>query len=341
VRRINKALSQISIRELTSTADGSRTVHATHRGEGKIVQISMLNKKKLEALDNLPVSVFRVYYRTLSVGRSKGFDDRFFETTIYRNSMMMEACTYSEKNNFHPLIGIGFDEEAFQVFWSADFDERIDLVAKGSFALEIRVDLTKLQLDPESPDSMLRDVAKILTADYWWLSRNNRGLGQIAEFDRQLMKVEDIAAVMLKARIQTRLVALHTGLADGAVDCIKRRLFRERVMCQSSAGRIKQAKATVTDLPIHSLVFVCCYLMLAADAMRSVNGRGVVAAHEQYKKITNALGISNVDSLSSSNAYGLASALRAQEIELKPCASCGQSHVHLILSPAACPWCGK
>ena len=341
MRRINKALAQISIRELTSTDSGTRTIHASHRGEVKIVQLSAMSRRKLEALDSLPISVFRVYYRTLSVGKSSGVDDRFFETTIYRNSMLMEACTYSEKNDLQPLIGIGFDQESFQFFWSGDFDERIDLVVKGGFALEIRVDLSKLELDPDSPEAKLRDVVKILTADYWWLHRANRGLGQVAEFDRQIMKVDDIAAVMLKARIQTRLVALHTGLSDSAVDCIKRRLFRENVMCQSSAGRIKQVKATVLDMPFHSLLFVTCYMMVAADPLRSVNGRGVVVAHQQYRKIVGALGISSVDSLSSSNAYGLASALRAREVELRSCPSCGQSHMHLTLSPGACPWCGK
>lgn len=266
MKRINKALAKISVRELISASSAALTAHATHRGEMKIVQLSALSNKKLEALDKLPISLFRVYYRNLDVGISAGGDDdKFFETAIYRNSLMMEACTYVEKNEVHPIVGIGCDEEAFRFFWAGDFEQRMRYISKAAFALEIRVNLADLTLNTQSRDDMLRDVTQILIADYKWMRQASRGLGQVADFDRGLMSDSEIAEVMLEARIQTKLVALHTGLDDTKVDVIKRRILRSEKYCHTVSGRIRQAHMIVAESPIHSLLFLCIYMMLAQD----------------------------------------------------------------------------
>lgn len=340
MKRINKALAKISVREVVSASTAARTMHATHRGEMKIVQLSALPKRKMEALDALPISLFRVYYKNLEVGFSAGGDDdKFFETAIYRNSLMMEACTYIEKNEVHPLVGIGCDEEAYKFFWAGDFEERMRYITKAAFALEIRVDLNDLRLNENSTEDMLRDVTQILIADYKWMRRTNRALGQVEDFDRGLMCDEDIAEVMLDARIQTKLVALHTGLTDAEVDVIKRRLLRSGKLCHTVSGRIRQAHMIVAESPIHSLLFLCIYMMLAQDPERNVCGKAVVIASEQYRKIAVQLGVRSGEYLSSNNGYRLASAVRAGEVVLDNCSSCGRMHIVTLVSPAKCPWC--
>ena len=342
MKRINKALAKISVRELVSSSAPAVAALTTHRGGLKIIELSTLGKRKMEALNQLPLSVFRVYYRSLEVGTGDvAEDDIFFEAAIYRNSLMMEACLYVEKNQVHPLVGIGCDEEAFRFFWSGDFEQRMRYVSKSAFALEVRVDLKSLVLDPTSKADMIRDVTQILIADYKWMKQNGRAIGQLADFDRGLMTQAEIAEVMLEARIQTKLVALHTGLDDTKVDGIKRRILRVEKFTQSTSGRIRQAHMVVADAPIHSLLFLTIYMMLAEEPERSVCARAVVIAIEQYRKITTELGIASGECVSSSNGYRLASGVRAGEITLETCATCKRLHVHTKVAPAKCPWCKK
>lgn len=152
---------------------------------------------------------------------------------------------------------------------------------------------------------------------------------------------DSIAREMLRIRIQPKLVEQYTGLPQESVSRIKRSLLRTLSSVQTHPGRIQGATITLADRPLDCHFYLAIYRLLAKDALRKTNARAVVAAYRQYEMISTALGFSEEQRISASNAYQLSNALKTGDITLTSCSSCKELTIRDTLKPKGCMWCGN
>lgn len=342
--KINKGMAQTCLHWIIEGADYNM-VHQSQRIHSEdLAYLSTMSPQRLEALDRLPVSLFRVNYKTMDakdIGCGKLESDAFKET-LYRIYMLTEIQNFALRNQLHPLVAIGFDEDGYSRFSNADFLQRQTYVYRGGFTIQSRVRVKKLNLDPMDKDALLQDTCAILLAEYRYLRANKpEHLGPVADFNRGLMSLDEIADQMLKAQIQPKLVAAYTGQDEQFVDGRKRVMVRSGRIYNSKSGRIRSAERTIAEQPFHALLYLACYLLLAAGGEQTLNARAVIKAHEEYCKLCSNLGIAYDDLLQASNAFRLSNAIKTQEVRLLECHHCKQLDVQTIVRPHKCPWCGS
>lgn len=342
--KINKGMAQMCLRWFIEGTDYNM-VHQSQRIHSEdLAYLSTISPERLEALDMLPVSLFRVNYRSLDAkdtGCGK-LESEAFRETVYRISMLTEIQNFALRHQLHPLVAIGFDEDGYSRFSNADFLQRQAYVYRGEFTIQSRVRIKKLNLDPTDKIALLQDTCAILLAEFRYLKANKpEHLGPVADFNRGLMSLDEIADQMLKAQIQPKLVAAHTGHNEQWIDGKKRAKVRSGKIYNSKSGRIRSAERTIAEQPFHALLYLACYLLLAADGEKTLNARAVIKAHEEYCKLCSNLGIAYDDLLLASNAFRLSNAIKTQEARLMECSHCKQLDVQTIVSPHKCSWCGS
>lgn len=147
---LNSALIQMTMRRMILAGpQGFPDVLQEQRISSRdVMWLHLLNRRKLEALDRLPISLFRISYDRLDVGRG-GLDDDLFERTCIRLTMVTETINFAITNKTNPLISIGFDNEGFDRFRHEPFLRRLMMIQKGGFKVGLRCDLASLELMPD------------------------------------------------------------------------------------------------------------------------------------------------------------------------------------------------
>lgn len=339
---LNSALVQMTLRRIVLNGDSKfSAVLAEQRiGSKDLMWLQLLNRKKLEAIDKLPVSLFRIFYRTMDIGRS-GLDDDVFESACIRLSMIMETVAFAVTNRSNSLISIGFDMEGFDRFRAEPFARRLMLIQKGGFSLGTRCNLASLELRSDDPSSQLRDCLRIILGDYRFLLINRpKHLGRIRDWNAEMMGAEAIAHNLLSDGVTPKLVIAHVGLPH-KVNSIHRKLRREQAVMPKGGGRIGSHTGTIQRNAHHSLLFMAIYLMLANEPIVSINGFGVSRALHEYRQICAYLGIHEDDMLDASDCWLLASGYRAQEVGIEECKLCKNITIIDRRKPCGCPWCQK
>lgn len=341
MHELNEAMIAVNLRRFTcDDGDGYDSILSDHRiNPSDAVWLSSLNKPQLKALNRLPVGLYRIFYDTMVIGKSY-LDDEQFKSANNKITMVMESINFVFRNRVHPLVGIGFDRLAFDQFANAPFGRRQLLVSKGGFSIGIRSNLRALLLDANNPGAQLADTLRIILGDLRYFTANKKAtLGQVRDWDRQLIPLDEIARQILIGGIQPKLVALHTGLSLQRVDNIKRVLHRGGHAVPSQVGRIQVPAKMIKNDPLHALLFLSIYLLLANQATTRVNAHAVVVASEQYRLLSEHCGIHADDILSPSNCWVLANALRSRELRVEPCRSCNEVMIQSIERPMRCLWC--
>ncbi|WP_169531244.1 hypothetical protein, partial [Azotobacter chroococcum] len=150
-------------------------VHQSQRIHSEdLAYLSTISPERLEALDMLPVSLFRVNYRSLDAkdtGCGK-LESEAFRETVYRIAMLTEIQNFALRHQLHPLVAIGFDEDGYSRFSNADFLQRQAYVYRGEFTIQSRVRIKKLNLDPTDKIALLQDTCAILLAEFRYLKAN-------------------------------------------------------------------------------------------------------------------------------------------------------------------------
>lgn len=346
---INRALAEIGARALTDpSSDGWIGLCAQRTHIQTVLWLSDLRGARLEALGKLPVSVFRVSFKTLDVERTN-LSDEAFRRGCLMNTMLMEASNFVYRNRLMPQTAIGMDAKAFSRFSNSEFLERQLMVSRGGFSFVTRVSLPRLLLNPSCKASMLSDTVRVLQADL----RNHMGadsslvapfqaaVGLVADFDRSAQAAEDIAEIMVCAGIQTKLTHSFTGLPETDVELIKRRLKRAggNPALMARAGRIPSPATIVRDAPMHTLLFMCCYMLIALECTRKVNAKALIEAYQQYQAIVAHLDIFRHETVCINSAYRLANGLKARELWIEGCANCGELMIATTESAPRCQWC--
>lgn len=337
---LNSALIQMTLRRLLLNSDSKfQAVLAEQRiGAKDLMWMQLLNKKKLEALDRLPVSLFRVHYRSMDVGRS-GLDDDIFENVCIRLSMIMETIAFALTNKSNSLISIGFDMEGYDRFRAEPFLRRLMLIHKGGFSLGTRCDLGALELAINDSESQLRDCLRIILGDYRYLMNNRpKHVGRIRDWNQEMMGAESIATNLLMDGVTPKLVVAHVGLPE-KVNSIHRKLRREHVVMPKGGGRIGTHSGAIERQPFHAILFLAIYLLLANQPMSRINGFAFSRSLHEYKLICDYIGIDDETMLDASECWLLASGYRAQDVALEECRSCKQLTIIDRRKPCGCPWC--
>lgn len=337
---LNSALIQMTLRRLLLNSDSKfQAVLAEQRiGVKDLMWMQLLNRKKLEALDKLPVSLFRVHYRTMDVGRS-GLDDDIFETVCISLSMVMETIAFAITNKSNSLVSIGFDMEGFDRFRAEPFLRRLMLIHKGGFSLGTRCDLGSLELKADDKDSLLRDCIRIILGDYRFLSSNRpKHVGRIRDWNLEMMGAEVVATNLLMVGVKPKLVVAHIGLPE-KVDSIYRKLRREHVVMPKGGGRIGTHTGAIERQPFHAILFLAIYLLLANQPMSRINCFAYTRALHEYRLICDYLGIEGDTMLDATDCWLLASGYRAQDVVLEECRSCKQYTIVDMRKNHSCLWC--
>lgn len=339
--RINKAMIEMNQRWLASEDRLFKIVlREQHMRGDDLAWLSGLSRRKLEALDALPVSLFRWHYSTLRIDRTELTDEEFRDIGN-KMAVFLESCHYAIMQNLAPMVAIGCDEQCFTLFSSGSFQDRMQLLRRGGFSLGPRSSLRLMRLDLSSPEAMLHDTTLILLGDIRHFSKpKTLGLGMLQDYGNNIPS-DSIAREMLRIRIQPKLVEQYTGLPQESVSRIKRSLLRTLPYVQSHPGRIQVATKTLAEQPLDCHFYLAIYRLLAKDALRKTNARAVVAAYRQYEAISSALGFSEEQRISASNAYQLSNALKTGDITLTPCGSCKELMIRDTLKPKGCMWCGN
>lgn len=337
---LNSALIQMTMRRILASGDSlfNAALAEQRIGSKDLVWLHLLNRKKLQALDALPVSLFRVFYRTMDIGRS-GLDDDIYQSATIKLLMIKEAVDFPILNQSNPLISIGFDMGGFDRFRREPFLRRLMLIQKGGFSLGIRCDLSSLELNASDKEAQLRDCLRIIIGDYRYYKANRpKHLGLIRDWNSELMGPEVIAENLLSEGVTPKLVAAHISLPD-LVNSIHRKLRRLQTVMPKGGGRIGSHANAIARHPFHSLLFMVIYLMLANEPLIRINGFGFTRAFNEYRQICHYLEIMDDDMLDASDCWLLASGYRAQELSVEECKLCKQITIIDRRKPNGCPWC--
>ena len=342
--RLNASMIQIALRwfqEGFENCDVS-DVRQKMPAASDVVWLSTtaVNQKALDALNGLPVSIYRVYYETLKVGRAHLCDEQF-NSLGNKLFMFMEATHFSRINGFNPLICIGMDDVAFRIFESGAFEERMHMIRRGGFRMGTRCRLQSLRMNPASPEDQIWDTTVVLTGELrHFLKTDTAPIGLVKDFT-SVIPSHRIAEEMLLGKIQPKLVAAYTGLSESTVNGLKRSLLRSVPTVQSQSGRIQLPNKVLAEKTIHCLLFLTIYRLLADAPLMRTNARAVLAANAEYRKICQALDVPERLMISPSNGYQLSNALKSGDITLSPCPKCHEIIARYILKPSRCIWCGK
>lgn len=339
--KINASMIQMGLRWLTSGLRDFNVILAEQRlTQADMVWLSTLsaNQRKLKAVDALPVSLYRVHYNTLKVG-SGYLDDKEFVDIGNKLVMFMEFCHFARVNKTNPILAVGFDDAGYRLFEAGSFDHRMMLVSRGGFSIGTRCSLKKLRLNISSPEDQLRDVTTILLGDLkYFLKPSVSGIGRVKDYP-PTMPLDKVAAELLEQKLQPKLVAQWTGLEANDIVRMKRSLLRDTPLVQSQSGRIQAPNKTLAENPLHSLLYLTIYRLLADNPLRRTNARAVVAAHQEYVELGKAVGIEPNEMISPSNGYQLSNALKTGDITLEPCSKCKEINARYTLKPGRCIWC--
>lgn len=339
---INESIIQMSLRWLTSGVRDFNVLMAEQRlTQSDLVWLSEMasNKRRLKAANALPVSLYRVHYNTLKVSSAYLSDDEFREVGN-KLIMFMEFCHFARLSGINPLLAVGLDDIAYRVFETGSFDTRMMLVSRGGFSIGTRCNLRNLKLNQSSPDDQLSDVTVVLLGDLRHFQRQGVGVkGRVTDYPATMPR-PSIAVELLERKLQPKLVAQYTGLDHDVVDSLKRRVMRANPLMQSQSGRIPSAETTMQQHPLHSLLYLTIYSMLADEPLLRTNARAAMVAHSEYSRFCTAVGVSPHDMISTSNAYQLSNALRSRAVVLAPCNHCHEIHAKVVAEPNRCIWCG-
>lgn len=337
---LNSAMIQMTLRRILLGSDTKFHVSLAEQriGASDLKWLHLLNRKNLQALDALPVSLFRIFYRTMDVGRS-GLDDDVYERASIKLLMIKEAVDFPINNKSNPLISIGFDMGGFDRFRTEPFLRRLMLIHKGGFSLGIRCDLSCLELKIEDAESQLRDCLRILLGDYRYFKQHKpKHLGAIRDWNTELMAPEVIAENLLSEGVTPKLVAAHISLPE-MVNSIHRKLRRIQAVMPKGGGRIGNHANAIARKPFHALMFMVIYLMLANEPVIRINAFAFTRAQKEYRSICEYLGMLDPDMLDASDCWLLASGFRAQEVAIEECKVCRQITIIERRKPSYCPWC--
>jgi len=339
--KINASMIQMGLRWLTSGLRDFNVILAEQRlTQSDMVWLSSLstNQRQLNAVDALPVSLYRIHYNTLKVGRGY-LDDEEFREIGNKMVMFMEFCHFSRVNKTSPILAVGLDDVGYRVFEAGSFDSRMMLVSRGGFSVGTRCNLRKLRMNLSSPDDQLRDVTTVLLGDLrYFLKPGVSGIGRIKDYP-STMPLDVVATELLQQKLQPKLVAQWTGLNADEVVRMKRSLLRDTPLVQSQSGRIQAPNKTLAESPLHSLLYLTVYRLLADNPLRRTNARAVVAAHREYVELCKAVGVEASDMISPSNGYQLSNAMKTGDITLTPCSKCKEINARYALKPGRCIWC--
>ena len=340
--QINSSMIQMSLRWLMSGLRDFNVILAEQRlTQADAVWLSSLvsKPKQLKAVDALPVSLYRIHYETLKVGRGY-LEDAEFQEIGNKMVMFMECCHFARINQTNPILAVGMDDEGYRIFELGSFDNRMMLVSRGGFFIGTRCNLRNLRMNESSPEDQLRDVTTVLLGDLrHFLKPSIAGIGRVKDYPSTI-PLDKVAHELLLERLQPKLVAQWTGLDADEVVRMKRALLRETPLVQSQSGRIQSPSKTLAESPLHSLLYLTVYRLLADNPLMRTNARGVIAAHKEYAKLCKSIGIASVDTLSASNGYQLGNALKTGDISLTPCSRCKEINARSALKPSRCIWCG-
>ncbi|WP_137887535.1 FlhC family transcriptional regulator [Pseudomonas sp. 2FE] len=341
--KINSSMIQMGLRWLISDLREFNAIMSEQRlTQGDVLWLSKLisNPKHLKAVDALPVSLYRVHYDTLKVGRGYLDDDEFREIGN-KMVMFMEFCHFARVNEIAPILSTGFDDVGYRVFEAGSFDARMMLVSRGGFSIGTRCNLRRLRTNINSPEDQLSDVTTVLLGDLKHFDKPGVvGIGRIKDYP-STMPPDVIASEMLHNKIQPKLVATWTGLDPEEVVRMKRSLMRDTPLVQSQSGRIQLPNKTLKESPLHSLLYLTVYRLLADEPLKRTNARAIIAAHKEYTQLCKAVGITQNDMILPSNAYQLSNSLRSGDITLTSCSKCKEIYARYTLKPGKCYWCGK
>ena len=267
--KINASMIQMGLRWLTSGLRDFNVILAEQRlTQSDMVWLSSLssNLRQLNAIDALPVSLYRIHYQTLKVGRGYLSDDEFREIGN-KMVMFMEFCHFSRQNQTSPILAVGFDDVGYRVFDSGSFDSRMMLVSRGGFSMGTRCNLRNLRMNINSPEDQLRDVTTVLLGDLrYFLKPGAKGIGRVKDYP-STMPLDVVANELLQSKLQPKLVAQWTGLNSSEIIRLKRTLLRDIPLVQSQSGRIQAPNKTLAESPIHSLLFLTIYRLLADNLL--------------------------------------------------------------------------
>lgn len=339
--RINKAMLEMTQRWMSSSDRSYNIILREQRmGGADFAFLTNLSQKKKQALDELPISLFRWHYSTLKIGRGPLTDEEFSDIGN-KMTIFLESCHFAIAQNIAPIVAVGCDEPGFQLFNSGSFEDRMQLLRRGGFSMGARCSLKLMSLDSSSRASLLRDTLIVILGDLrYFLRPKVVGLGMMSDYGSNIPP-DSIARDMLRLRIQPKLVEQYTGLSSDSVTKIKRSLLRSIPHVQSQSGRIQIPARTLAAQPVDSLMYLAIYRLLAKDALKRTNARAVVAAYKQYEMLSSSLGFTEDERITPSNAYQLSNALKTGDISLWPCNHCKELFVRDTLKPNPCIWCGK
>ncbi|GLE85469.1 hypothetical protein VNPA120661_57950 [Pseudomonas aeruginosa] len=190
-----------------------------------------------------------------------------------------------------------------------------------------------------SPTDQLRDVTTVLLGDLrHFLKPGVSGIGRVKDYP-STMPLDVVATELLQQKLQPKLVSQWTGLNADEVVRIKRSLLRDTPLVGSQSGRIQAPNKTLAENPLHSLLYLTVYRLLADNPLRRTNARAVVAAHREYVDLCKAVGLEAGDMISPSNGYQLSNAMKTGDITLTPCSKCKEINARYALKPGRCIWC--
>ncbi len=336
---LNSALIQMTLRRIILESESNFHAVLTEQriSASDLRFLQILNRQNLTALDQLPISLFRIGYRSIESGRG-GLDDDVFERATISLSMVMEAISFSEKNYVNPLISIGFDNKGYELFRAEPFLKRLNIINRGRFTLMLRCSIQNLELSTTNTESSLRDCIRIIYGDYKYLGKNNpKALGSIRDWAIEMMGAEKVATNLLMDGVTPKLVEAHVGLPE-KVSSIHRKLRREHSVMRKSGGRIGTHSSAISRLPLHSALFMTIYLMLAREPMRAINGFAFSRSLHEYRQICGHIKLVEDEMLDASEAWLLAAGYRAQEVVLGECRTCKNPLLYDAKKRVTCPW---
>lgn len=337
---LNSALIQMTMRRMILAGpQGFPDVLQEQRISSRdVMWLHLLNRRKLEALDRLPISLFRISYDRLDVGRG-GLDDDLFERTCIRLTMVTETINFAITNKTNPLISIGFDNEGFDRFRHEPFLRRLMMIQKGGFKVGLRCDLASLELMPDNPEAQLSDCLRIILGELKHQRANGgKRMGSVRDWNAELTSGDVVAERLLKDGVTPKLVTAHVGLPE-RVNSLHRKLRRENRVGPKGGGRIGSHSSSIERMPRHALLFMSIYLLLAKNPETRINALVFSLALNEYRLIWSYLNFSEADTLDASECWLLASGYRSQEVSVVECSSCRQIKIQDRRKASTCHWC--
>lgn len=337
---LNSALVQMTLRRLilSPTQAFTGVLQEQRIGSKDLAWLSLLNHRKLQALDRLPISLFRIWYEKLDVGQD-GLDDEVFERTCIRLTMITETINFAVTNKTNPLVSIGFDSEAFDRFRHEPFLRRLMMIQHGGLKVGLRCDLSSLELDPNDPEKQLSDCLRIILGELkYQRSLKRKRMGKVRDWNAELTSSDIVAEMLLKDGVTLKLVTAHVGLPE-RVNSLHRKLRRENLVGPKGGGRIGSHSSSIEKTPRHSLLFMAIYLLLARGPETRINALAFSRTLSEYRLICFHLNIPEEDMLDASECWLLTSGYRSQEVEIDECGSCKQIMIQDRRKPRGCHWC--